>query len=94
MSATLYRKATLLSLFFHNFKKSCYFSAPTSVSTLKTLFWDTAGQERYRSIAHNFFRGANAVIVVYDVTDADSLIDVDKWIRDMEDATGGQEDLQ
>lgn len=58
-------------------------------SVLKTIFWDTCGQERYRSIAHNFFRGAHAVVVVYDVTDADSFVDVDKWIRDLDESTGG-----
>ena len=30
--------------------------------------WDTAGQERYRSITKQYFRKADAVVVVYDVT--------------------------
>ena len=30
--------------------------------------WDTAGQERYRSIVQNFFNGAKAAILVFDIT--------------------------
>ena len=56
---------------------------------MKTLFWDTAGQERYRSIAHNVFRGADGVILVYDVTDADSFVDLKKWMADLDQVTEG-----
>ena len=30
--------------------------------------WDTAGQERYRSLAPVYYRGAQAAVVVYDIT--------------------------
>ena len=30
--------------------------------------WDTAGQERFHSILPLYYRGANAAIVVYDIT--------------------------
>ncbi len=30
--------------------------------------WDTAGQERFRSVTRSYYRGAAAVILVYDVT--------------------------
>ena len=30
--------------------------------------WDTAGQERYRSMVPMFYRGAQAAVVVYDIT--------------------------
>jgi GTPase SAR1 family protein len=30
--------------------------------------WDTAGQERYRSLASMYYRGAEAAIIVYDIT--------------------------
>ena len=30
--------------------------------------WDTAGQERFRSVTGAFYRGADVVMFVYDVT--------------------------
>ncbi|GCB65454.1 hypothetical protein scyTo_0011875 [Scyliorhinus torazame] len=41
-------------------------------TTVKFEIWDTAGQERYHSLAPMYYRGAQAAIVVYDITnDAD-----------------------
>ena len=37
---------------------------------VKLQLWDTAGQERFRSITNTYFRGADCIILVYDVTDA------------------------
>jgi len=34
--------------------------------------WDTAGQERYQSLGPAFYRGADACLLVYDVTDLKS----------------------
>jgi len=34
--------------------------------------WDTAGQERYQSLGSAFYRGADACLLVYDVTDLKS----------------------
>lgn len=36
--------------------------------SLKFEIWDTAGQEKYHSICHLYFRGANAALLVYDIT--------------------------
>ena len=37
-------------------------------TTVKFEIWDTAGQERYHSLAPMYYRGAQAAIVVYDLT--------------------------
>eukprot|EP01091_Cochliopodium_minus_P012063 TRINITY_DN3571_c0_g1_i2.p1 TRINITY_DN3571_c0_g1~~TRINITY_DN3571_c0_g1_i2.p1 ORF type:complete len:197 (+),score=42.94 TRINITY_DN3571_c0_g1_i2:21-611(+) len=41
--------------------------------------WDTAGQERFASLAKAFFRGADACLLVFSVTDHDSFVHLDKW---------------
>lgn len=40
--------------------------------TVKLQMWDTAGQERFRSINSAYYRGAQGVIIVYDVTSQES----------------------
>ncbi|NXY44621.1 RAB44 protein, partial [Ceuthmochares aereus] len=50
--------------------------------------WDTAGQERYRSITKQFFRKADGVIVMYDITAKDTFTTVKQWLRSIEETTG------
>ncbi|XP_023778500.1 ras and EF-hand domain-containing protein homolog isoform X1 [Cyanistes caeruleus] len=50
--------------------------------------WDTAGQERYRSITKQFFRKADGVIVMYDITAKDTFTAVKQWLISIEEATG------
>ncbi|XP_055324118.1 ras-related protein rab7-like [Sitodiplosis mosellana] len=41
--------------------------------------WDTAGQERYQSLGTAFYRGADCCLMVFDVTDANSLKNLETW---------------
>ncbi|XP_032841777.1 EF-hand calcium-binding domain-containing protein 4B isoform X2 [Tyto alba] len=50
--------------------------------------WDTAGQERYRSITKQFFRKADGVIVMYDITAKDTFATVKQWLISIEETTG------
>ncbi|KAJ2060316.1 hypothetical protein GGI17_003844 [Coemansia sp. S146] len=43
--------------------------------------WDSAGQERFRSMTQMYYRGANAVVLVYDITNEDSFKDIDAWVQ-------------
>lgn len=45
-------------------------------TTVKFEIWDTAGQERYHSLAPMYYRGAQAAIVVYDITNEVSQVPV------------------
>jgi Ras-related protein Rab-7A len=41
--------------------------------------WDTAGQERFQSLGVGFYRGADAAILTYDITDPISLEHLNHW---------------
>eukprot|EP01084_Bolivina_argentea_P090895 163702_1 len=41
--------------------------------------WDTAGQERFQSLGNSFYRGADACVMVYDITDENSFKEIDSW---------------
>uniref|UniRef100_A0A8D3DCK3 Ras-related protein Rab-36 n=1 Tax=Scophthalmus maximus TaxID=52904 RepID=A0A8D3DCK3_SCOMX len=44
--------------------------------------WDTAGQERFKCIASTYYRGAQVVIIAFDVNDIASLGHVRQWLED------------
>jgi len=52
--------------------------------TVKFEIWDTAGQERYHSLAPMYYRGAQAAIVVYDITSQDSFQRAKSWVRELQ----------
>lgn len=54
---------------------------------IKLQIWDTAGQERFRSITRSYYRGAIAVLLVYDITNEESFLSLQKWLSDVEDMT-------
>lgn len=41
--------------------------------------WDTAGQERFQSLGRAFYRGAEACVLVYDITNAKSFENLSIW---------------
>lgn len=43
----------------------------------------TAGQERFRSISRLYYRGANACILCYSITDAQSFADMGAWLTEL-----------
>ena len=48
---------------------------------------DTAGQEKYRAITKSYFRTAEGIILVFDLTDENSFNRINKWINDIDDNT-------
>ena len=52
----------------------------TEIVDVRLQIWDTAGQEAYRSLTSIYLRGAQACILVYDSTHAESFEALDVWI--------------
>ncbi|KAK1444488.1 hypothetical protein BgAZ_103940 [Babesia gibsoni] len=51
---------------------------------IKLQIWDTAGQERFRTITSAYYRGADGIILVYDITDKVSFDHLDMWLSEVE----------
>ncbi|KAM7003545.1 EF-hand calcium-binding domain-containing protein 4A [Tautogolabrus adspersus] len=50
-------------------------------STSITLqLWDTAGQERFRSITEQYYRKADGILALYDITESPSFTAIRGWI--------------
>ena len=52
-------------------------------NSVKVLIWDTAGQERFKNIAKQYYRGANGVLLIYDVCKRKSLEKIGFWLEEL-----------
>nr|XP_043610986.1 ras-related protein RABC2a-like [Erigeron canadensis] len=52
---------------------------------LKLTIWDTAGQERFRTLTSSYYRGAQGIILVYDVTRRETFTNLsDIWAKEID----------
>ena len=51
---------------------------------IKRQIWDTAGQERFHVITTSYYRGAQGIVLTYDVTDPDSFKHVNYWMDNIQ----------
>ncbi|KAJ2157637.1 Ras- protein Rab-18 [Coemansia sp. RSA 552] len=49
----------------------------------KLTIWDTAGQERFRTLTSSYYRGAQGVILVYDVSSRETFEHLDTWMEEL-----------
>ncbi|MES1912366.1 MAG: GTPase Ryh1 [Cercozoa sp. M6MM] len=86
-------KSSILTRFMYDHFDTTY-AATVGVDFLsKTMYlgdrvvrlqlWDTAGQERFRSLIPSYIRDSAVALLVFDMCDARSFEDVDKWARDV-----------
>ncbi|KAG7177351.1 Ras-related protein RAB1BV-like [Homarus americanus] len=52
---------------------------------IKLQIWDTAGEERFRTLTTAYYRGAQGIVLVYDVTNLDSFNHLSYWLRNIEE---------
>ena len=52
---------------------------------VKVQLWDTAGQERFRTIAKSYYKGAQGIILMYDVTSQRTFDNIRKWLTQIKE---------
>ncbi|XP_076156469.1 ras-related protein Rab-15-like [Alosa pseudoharengus] len=52
---------------------------------VRVQIWDTAGQERYQTVTKQYYRRAQGILLVYDVTNEHSFQDIVKWASDVDE---------
>ncbi len=61
---------------------------------LQLQIWDTAGMEKYRNaLVTKYYRSADGIIFVYDITDVNSFTNVENWLSEVRQYCGGLERL-
>ena len=58
--------------------------------TIRVNVWDTAGQERYKALTKGFFRNAQGIMVVFDVTNQETFENVKFWIESIKTNIGSE----
>ena len=59
---------------------------------VKLQIWDTAGQERYRTITNAYYKGAEGIILCFDLFKKQSFTNLDVWLAEVE--KHGKTDVQ
>ncbi|XP_038588042.1 ras-related protein Rab-40B-like [Micropterus salmoides] len=54
---------------------------------VKLQLWDTSGQGRFCTIFRSYSRGAQGVILVYDITNRWSFDGIDRWIKEIDEVS-------
>ena len=49
---------------------------------IKLQIWDTSGEEKFRTITKNFYRNADGLLVVFDLTKKESYVHIKSWINE------------
>ncbi|XP_029531223.2 ras-related protein Rab-15-like isoform X2 [Oncorhynchus nerka] len=52
---------------------------------VRVQIWDTAGQERYQTITKQYYRRAQGILLVYDITSSSSFQHILKWASDVDE---------
>jgi len=50
---------------------------------IKLQIWDTAGQEKFRTITSAYYRGADGIVLVYDVCSQESFNHIPHWLEEV-----------
>ena len=65
---------------------------PKNNKKAKLQIWDTAGQERFRCITKAYYRGTNAIIIVFDLADDNWRTDINFWLNEIQNTISNVHD--
>ena len=54
----------------------------------KIMIYDTAGQERFKSVAANYIKKANGILLVYDIADHSTFENIGMWMESITEEKG------
>ena len=52
---------------------------------IKVMIFDSAGQERFRSLASNYIKKANGILLVYDISDKNTFLNIENWMTNIKE---------
>ncbi|NVM35710.1 MAG: GTP-binding protein [Candidatus Lokiarchaeota archaeon] len=52
-------------------------------SVIQLVLWDIGGQQKFETMRQQFYRGADAIFIVFDLTRPETLTNVSKWFSDV-----------
>ena len=53
--------------------------------------FDTAGQEKFRAITHNYYKGSDGILLIYDIDDKSSFESIEMWIESIRQNMGSND---
>ena len=53
--------------------------------------FDTAGQEKFRAITHNYYKGSDGILLIYDIDDKSSFESIEIWIESIRQSIGSND---
>jgi small GTP-binding protein len=60
---------------------------------INVKLWDTAGQERYKALTPSYLRGADGVVLVFDVTNSETFDNLKFWLDSLKNNLGENNSL-
>ena len=63
------------------------------IEKIKVSIYDTAGQERFKNIVKHYYKGANGVLLIFDVTKKTTFEKLEFWIEDLKENSDNLDNL-
>jgi small GTP-binding protein len=69
-------------------KKKIELNYDSSLIPITLSIWDFAGEEKFRTLFPPYIQGANAALILFDVTNKESLYGLENWVKIIDENAG------